>query len=108
MLANFREEEEAVAQNLRLLLAKGGQVRIRDFKKALGKIEEQQKSRERKTASSVVFELATMQKEVGGMLDNFKKEREAMASEWKNVMILLTQKRGLQDTQIENVYFPTA
>jgi hypothetical protein len=97
MLEDFREEESLVAKNLRMLLAKGGEVRIRDFKKMLAKIKEEQGRREKETAHSVTIELATMQKEVGEMLNNFKRERAVMASEWGNIAMLLTQKRAATD-----------
>ncbi|MFY9457903.1 MAG: hypothetical protein WAP23_03165 [Candidatus Spechtbacterales bacterium] len=97
MLADFRGTEEAVANSFRSLLGKGKEVRIRDFKQMLERIRGEQGRREKEVADSVRVELASMQNEVGGMLDNFKKEREVMASEWKNIMLFLAEKRATQD-----------
>lgn len=98
MLADFRGTEEAVAHNLQGLLAKK-KVRIEDFKQMLERVKSEQGRREQETGDSVRVELASMQREVGGMLDNFKKEREVMASEWKSIMLFLAQKRAMQDLQ---------
>ena len=86
MLADFRREEEEVAMRLRKLLDKGEEVKIKDFKKMMAKIKEEQKAREETTSWGVGDQLKRMQAEVHAMLAKFSQEREKMASEWKRVL----------------------
>lgn len=96
MLADFREEEARVAEQLRELLKRGEEIRLADFKKTLGRIRKDQVVREANAGEQVRAELATMQSEVYKMLEAFKKEREAAASEWGKVRELLAEKeRGI-------------
>lgn len=92
MLADFREEEARVAEQLKELLKRGEEIRLADFKKTLGRIRKDQVAREANTGEQVRVELATMQSEVYKMLEVFKKEREAATSEWKKVRELLAEK----------------
>ncbi|MCX6813517.1 MAG: hypothetical protein NTV77_03530 [Candidatus Azambacteria bacterium] len=92
MLADFREEEARVAEQLKELLKRGEKIRLADFKKTLGRIRKDQVAREANTGEQVRVELATMQSEVYKMLEVFKKEREAATSEWKKVRELLSEK----------------
>lgn len=85
MLADFREEENRVAEQLRELLKQGEKIRMADFKKTLARIREGQATREANTGEQVRVELAIMQDEVYKMLEAFKKEREAASAEWKKV-----------------------
>ena len=94
MLADFREEEVRVAERLRELLKRGEELRLADFKKTLGRIREDQASREANTGEQVRVELATMQTEVYKMLEAFKKEREAATEEWQKVKELRTEKHS--------------
>jgi nucleoid DNA-binding protein len=93
MLADFREEEARVAERLRELLKKGEELRLADFKKTLVRIRQDQAGREANTGEQVRVELTTMQSEVYKMLEVFKKEREAAASEWEKVRELLAEKK---------------
>ena len=86
MLADFRKEEEEVAVRLRNLLERGEEVRIRDFKKMIAKIKDEQREREKTTSQGVGDQLERMQTEVHTMLAKFSQEREKMASEWKKVL----------------------
>ncbi len=92
MLADFREEEARVAEQLKELLKRGEEIRLADFKKTLGRIRKDQVAREANTGEQVRVELATMQSEVYKMLEAFKKEREAATSEWRKVRELLSEK----------------
>lgn len=95
MLSDFEKEEGLVAGGLRKLLQRGEKIRIKDFKKILAKIRNEQEKREKETSKKVSSELKEMQEEVGGMLSGFKKEREKVASEWKNMVSELSQfKKG--------------
>ena len=92
MLADFREEETRVAEQLRELLKRGEEIRLADFKKTLGRIREDQVVREANAGEQIRIELAKMQDEVYKMLETFKKEREGAASEWQKVRELLIEK----------------
>jgi nucleoid DNA-binding protein len=86
MLENFRTEEEMVAEKLRSLLTKGEEVRIRDFKKMMIDIKQGQEKRIQVTNESVTDQLRSMQEEVHTMLDNFKIERQSVASAWHQML----------------------
>ena len=92
MLADFREEEARVVEQLKELLKRGEKIRLADFKKTLIRIRQDQASREANTGEQVRTELATMQSEVYKMLEAFKKEREGAAAEWGKVRELLAEK----------------
>ena len=92
MLADFREEEVGMAEQLKALLKKGEEIRLVDFKKTLVHIQEDQKIREVDTAERVKTELTVMQEEVSKMLEAFKKEREAASAEWGKIKKVLVEK----------------
>jgi len=83
-----------VVENLREMLKKGEKLRLKDFKKTLAKIREEQEIREKETPTRVGEELTRMQSEVREMLENFKREREKVASEWKRMVSIMAEKRG--------------
>ncbi|MFH1392342.1 MAG: hypothetical protein ABIG90_01490 [bacterium] len=85
MLADFHIEGMVVVRNLNDMLKKGEKLRLKDFKKTLAKIKQEQEVRQKQTPSRIKQELKTMQTEVHQMLENFKKEREKVAFEWKNL-----------------------
>lgn len=93
MLADFQEEEMAVVRNLREMLKRGKKLRLKDFKKTLAKIKKDQEIREKESPLQIQEEIARMQTEVHEMLENFKKEREKVASEWKSMVALMAEKR---------------
>ncbi|MBU4299003.1 hypothetical protein KJ636_03090 [Patescibacteria group bacterium] len=95
MLAGFQEEESRVVEQLRKLLKKGEGIRIADFKKTLANIQKDQAIRGINVGEQVKTELAVMQNEVHKMLEEFKKEREATAEEWKKISPLLAKKKDL-------------
>jgi hypothetical protein len=86
ILDDFSKEEGDVARHLRKLLKRGDEVRVGDFKKTITKIRKKQEKRQKEVASKASSELVRMQREVSGMLDNFKKEREKMASAWSEAL----------------------
>ena len=92
MLADFQEQEMTVVKNLRKMLKKGEKLRLKDFKKTLAKIREEQEIRQKETPNRISEELTRMQSEVREMLENFKREREKVASEWKSMTALMTEK----------------
>ena len=79
MLKQFHEEYEEMTKSLNDLLRKGKTVRIHDFKLMLKDIHTNQMNRS---------------KEVREKLDEFKKEREEMASEWKKLCVIMANKRN--------------
>lgn len=89
MLDEFRQEEETVAENLRRLVQKGEGVKIKDLKRMLVKIKEEQQVREKSTSTYVGEQMAKMQQEVAMMLEEFKKEKEKMAAEWGQTVAVL-------------------
>lgn len=94
MLENFRREEEAVAEKLRHLLSKGEEIRIKDFKKIMLDIKQEQEKRAKETGASVAEEFQKMQKEVHIMLDNFKEERQSVASAWHEALSLFHKEKS--------------
>ena len=95
MLADFQEEEMKVVEGLRGMLKRGENLRLKDFKKALTQIRKEQEIRQKETPGRINVELAAMRSEVQEMLENFKKERERVASEWKEMTTSMNQKRNL-------------
>ncbi|MBU3942587.1 hypothetical protein KKA24_01235 [Patescibacteria group bacterium] len=95
MLTDFQDQEMAVVNNLREMLKRGEKIRIKDFKGTLAKIRKEQEIREKETPTRVGEELIRMQSEIREMLENFKKEREKVASEWKGMTATIAKKRKL-------------
>ena len=95
MLVDFQDEEMKVVKGLREMLKKGEKLRLKDFKGTLVKIRKEQEIREKETPARVGEELIRMKSEVCEMLENFKREREKVASEWKEMTTSVNQKRNL-------------
>ena len=79
MLKKFHEEYTEMTKSLNELLRKGEAVRIQDFKLMLKNIHTNQMNRS---------------KEVREKLNEFKKEREKMAAQWKKICIIMANKRN--------------
>jgi len=103
ILADFRQEEETVSQQLRKLLLRGEAIRVRDFKKVLARIRREQEKRRKEAGEKASAEMAEIQKKVADMLAGFKSEREKMAAEWKKVTDTLS---GIKKAKVEN-YLPS-
>ncbi len=95
MLADFQDEEMKVVEGLREMLKRGENLRLKDFKKTLAKIREEQEIRQKETPNQINEEIARMRYEVQEMLENFKKEREKLASEWGGLVTLMAQKKKI-------------
>ncbi len=102
MLADFRKEEEMVAEKLRNLLKKGEDIRIGDFKEMMAEIKKEQDRRVKETSASVANELQNMREEVYKMLDNFKKERQSVASAWHETIGLFHQEKYEEENKKED------
>lgn len=92
MLADFQEEEMTVVGNLKEMLKKGEKLRLKDFKRTLAKIREEQEIRQKETPGQINAELTQMRAEVQEMLENFKKEREKVAAGWKDILVMMAEK----------------
>ena len=95
MLADFENQEMQVLGGLKVMLQKGEKLRLKDFKKTLVRIREEQEARQKETPERINEEVLRMRSEVQEMLANFKKEREKVASEWKTMTAVMVQKRDL-------------
>jgi len=79
MLKEFQTEYKEMAESLRSLLDKREAIRIKDFKGMLKNIRSRQIERER---------------EVRTRLDEFRKERQDMASQWHKLTVGMAKKRS--------------
>lgn len=79
MLKEFQKEYKEMADSLHSLLDKGEAIRIKDFKEMLKNIRSRQIERE---------------EEVRKKLDEFSKERQDMASEWRELTVVMAKKRA--------------
>lgn len=105
MLADFRKEEEMVAEKLRNFLQKSEGIRISDFKKMMIEIKREQDKRVRETGATVADELQNMRAEVYQMLDNFKKERQSVATAWHEVLGLFHKEKSPANPEAEQVRY---
>ena len=79
MLKEFQKEHKEMAESLRTLLDKGEAIRANDFKEMIKNIRSRQIERTN---------------EVREKLDEFRKERQKMASEWQKLTIAMAKKRA--------------
>ena len=79
MLKEFQGEHKEMAESLRSLLDKGEAIRIKDFKEMLKNIRSRQVKRE---------------EEVRKRLDEFRKQRQDMVSEWCELTVVMAKKRS--------------
>jgi len=74
-LKEFQKEQQEMAKRLKALLAKGGELRIKDLKEMLQEFRTQHKER--------LAHQIERRKEVNKMLDTFKQERKEAAKNWQ-------------------------
>jgi len=79
MLREFQKEHKEMVESLRVFLDKGEAIRIKDFKEMIKNIRSRQVERAN---------------EVREKLDEFRKERKEMASEWHKLTITMAKKRA--------------
>ena len=77
-LKNFQDEYGEMAESLRSLLNRGETIKTKDFKGMLKDIRQKQLERD---------------EEARKRLDEYKKERQDMASEWQKLNIAMAQRR---------------
>lgn len=102
MLEDFRHEEEAMAARLKGLLKKGESVRIKDFKKTMLDVRQEQEKRlegAKETKEAIGLQLDQMRQDVKRLLSDFKGEREAAASLWAQLTGLLIKKKNAWQKQ---------
>ena len=93
MLADFENQETQVLGGLKVMLQRGEKLRLKDFKKTLAKIKGEQEARQKEAPERINEEVLRMRSDVQLLLENFKKEREKVASGWKEMTALMVQKR---------------
>ena len=79
VLMEFQKEYKEMAESLRSLLNKGEAVRIKDFKEMVKNIRTRQTERTN---------------EVRARLDEFREERQDVASHWHNLTVAMAKKRA--------------
>lgn len=85
-LKEFQKEQQVIAKTLKELLAKGKELRIKDFKSMLKEFKVQRK---KQTAR-----YEERKKEVHSMLGDFKKERAEAVRNWQALQEKTVQKKG--------------
>ena len=82
MLAQFQQEEQALAQGLKELFANGRQVRMRDFKKFIAEARRATEARKEEVEEITQVSIA-IRKSAEETIARFREEREEMAKSWK-------------------------
>ena len=92
MLAQFHQEEQAVAQGLKQLFSAGKQARLRDFQKFIAAT-----SRATKTRQAEIEEIAqaslAIRKSAEETIAQFREEREEMVKSWQALAEIMQTKR---------------
>jgi hypothetical protein len=92
MLAQFQQEEQAVAEGLKKLFSDGRQVRLRDFQRFLAETEQATAARKAEIEDIKQMSMA-IRKNAEETIAQFREEREEMARSWK----ALAEKTFTQD-----------
>ena len=92
MLAQFQQEEQAVAEGLKKLFSDGRQVRLRDFQRFLAETERATAARKAEIEDIKQMSMA-IRKSAEETIAQFREEREEMARSWK----ALAEKTFTQD-----------
>ncbi|MCG2675791.1 hypothetical protein L6386_01375 [bacterium] len=95
-LSDFRIEQEALNGRLNKLLAKGEQIRIKDFRAMVRDIQARQKEGKGEAGElmkRIGIEREKLEKEVKEMLGKFREEQERMRAQWQELVATLQKKR---------------
>jgi hypothetical protein len=93
LLARFQKEEEEMAAGLKQLLGDGKRVRIKDLKKFLSEFK--RKGEERgEDIFQVRKEADSIKNQAQLLIEEFRKEREEMAKQWRELALAMQKKRG--------------
>lgn len=105
MLAQFHQEEQAIARGLKQLFSAGKQARLRDFQKFIAET-----SRATKTRQAEVEEIAqaslAIRKSAEETIAQFREEREEMVKSWKALAEIMQTKRSPRTTARLNTQAP--
>jgi len=85
-LKEFQKQQQELAHTLRELLAKGHELRIKDFKQMLGKFQERRQER--------IFVQEERRKDVRDGLNELHKERSTAARSWQDMQMKMAQARA--------------
>lgn len=88
MLANYEQQEIEVVKNLREMLKKGENLRLKDFRKTMLKIRKEQGIGKQEKPNRLDEGALNIRLEIQEMLENFKKEKAKITSEWQNLAMM--------------------
>ena len=92
MLAQFHQEEQAVAQGLKQLFSAGKQARLRDFQKFIAATSRATKTRQVEVEEIAQASLAIRQS-ADETIARFREEREEMVKSWQALAEIMQAKR---------------
>jgi hypothetical protein len=93
MLAQFQQEEQIIAEELKKLFSEGRRVRLRDFKRFIAETERATVARKAEIAEIKQMSMA-IRKSAEETIARFREEREEMAQSWKAASIKMQEKRS--------------
>jgi len=93
MLAQFQQEEQAVADGLKKLFSDDRQARLRDFKRFIAETRIATRARKEEIAE-IARASATIRKSAEETIASFHAEREEMAKSWKALAERMQKKRS--------------
>lgn len=96
MLAQFHQEEQALAVGLKKLFGDGRQVRLRDFKKFIAQTKRATEARKGEIAE-ITKASEDIRKSAEETIARFRQEREEMAKSWQALAARMRGKRSRRD-----------
>lgn len=93
ILSQFQKEEEEMAKGLKKLLGDGQRLRTKEFKKFLSEFKQKTKGRKENIAE-IVAASKKIREEANQIIEQFRKEREKMASQWQQLAKNMQEKRA--------------
>lgn len=93
MLAQFQQEEQALASGLKKLFGDGRQVRLRDFKRFIAEAKRSTEERKEKI-EEIAKASEAIRKSAEETIAKFREEREEMTKSWKALAERMQQKRA--------------
>lgn len=93
ILSQFQKEEEEMAKGLKKLLGDGQRLRTKEFKKFLSEFKQKTKGRKENIAE-IVADSKKIREEANQIIEQFRKEREKMASQWQQLAKNMQEKRA--------------
>lgn len=95
LLARFQKEEEEMVGGLRQLLGDGKRVRIKEFKKFLAEFKRREEERG-EGVSQIKKEANSVKNQAQLLIEQFRKEREEMAKQWRELASTIQKKKARQ------------